>query len=47
MAATATFSTPTALPDGLTLNADGSITGTPTGFQDSTNYAITATGTGA
>jgi hypothetical protein len=46
-AATATFSSSPALPDGLTLNtADGSITGTPSGFQTSATYEITATGTG-
>jgi hypothetical protein len=46
-AATATFSSFPALPNGLTFNtADGSVTGTPSSFQDSIKYTITATGTG-
>jgi hypothetical protein len=43
---TANFSSVPALPTGLTLNTDGSVTGAPSGFQDSANYDITATGTG-
>jgi hypothetical protein len=44
---TATFSSSPTLPIGLTLNTDGSITGTPSNFQDFVNYTIAATGTGA
>jgi hypothetical protein len=43
---TAIFSSLPDLPDGLTLNTDGSITGIPSGFQGSTNYMIIAQGTG-
>jgi hypothetical protein len=44
--ATATFSCSPDLPEGLTLNTNGSITGIPSGFQTSTSYEITAHGTG-
>jgi hypothetical protein len=44
---TANFSSVPALPTGLTLDTDGSVTGAPSGYQDSADYEITATGTGA
>ncbi|WP_396189162.1 putative Ig domain-containing protein [Flavobacterium sp.] len=40
------FSVSPALPAGLVLNADGSITGTPTALSPATNYTITATNAG-
>jgi hypothetical protein len=43
---TVTFSSSPALPTGLGFNDDGSITGTPSVFLDSTDYTITAEGTG-
>jgi hypothetical protein len=44
---TVNFSSSPVLPEGLTLNTSGSITGTPSGFQGSIDYTITAQGTGA
>jgi hypothetical protein len=43
---TATFTSSPSLPIGLTLNTDGSISGTPSSFQYFINYTIVATGTG-
>ena len=40
------YSVSPALPAGLVLNADGSITGTPTALSPATNYTITATNAG-
>ena len=40
------YSISPALPSGLVLNSDGSISGTPTGISPATNYVVTATNAG-